>query len=65
MTWWKGKRNWLPCEFLFLKFLKKETSYPLEPYGCIRHKTRSMELYYPTLMEESRGDFDNNGYIRS
>ena len=49
----------------FSEILKKKTSYPLEPYGCIRHKTRSMELYYPTLMEESRGDFDNNGYIRS
>ena len=46
-------------------FLGNETSYSLDPYGCTRHKTRFMNSYYPVLMEEARGVFDNNGYIRS
>lgn len=45
--------------------LGNETSYPLEPYGCTRHKTRFTDSYYPILMEESRGNFDNTGYTRS
>ena len=46
-------------------FLKNETSYPLEPYGCTRHKTHFMDSYYSTLVKELRGDVDNTGYIRS
>lgn len=42
----------------------KETSNLFRPRGLTQHKTRFMILYYPTLLEESRGNFDNNGYIR-
>ena len=44
--------------------IKKETSNLFQSQDLTQHKTRFVNLYYPVLMEESRGNFDNNGFIR-
>lgn len=44
---------------------KKETSTHFQSKDLTQSKTRFMNLYYPVLMDESRGIFDNTGYIRS